>query len=269
MNNQSNGASTTSVEGKTTQNVVKIELPSKGKIYPKDSVLSNGFVELRYMTGNDEMIVMNPSWIQEGTNLDKLLDAVVTTQGFNSLDLVTDDRMFLIVSARVMNVGVEYPLEYIKCPHCNHLHKKPTLTLEDIRDEEFNYPKNDFVNEYDVTLPQTKHKIKIKKLNGHDKKFINERISKVEKNENYFKQLVLLTRSQSILDSPVVGDNLGKKFDFLMTLPFKDSKYLANNILKTFGIIDPIIEFECKNKSCSKIIEVPVEISENFFFTES
>ena len=176
--------------------------------------------------------------------------------------------MFLIISVRVMNVGVEYPLEYIKCDKCNKNHVKPILSLENIKDEPFMFPSVDNTNVYTITLPQTKKVINIKKLNGHDRKKINDELSKNKDEENYFKHLVLLTRSMSMIDSDVVGNNLGEKFNFLLSLPFKDSQFLSKEIIRIFGVIDPIIEFTCERKRCNNVIEVPVEVSENFFFPE-
>lgn len=250
-------------------NEIKIELPSKGKVYPKDHVLASGELTVRYMTGNDEMIITNPSWIQEGTNMDKLLNSVVTTKGFDALDLVNDDRMYLIIAVRAMNVGVEYPLEFIKCPKCGKKHNKPSLSIENIKEEPFIFPKTDHTNVYETTLPQTKQKVMLKKIDGHDRKEINRELSKVEKEEEYFKTLVLLTRSKALIDSDVVGHNMGSKFEFILNLPFKDAKHLQSEILKIFGVVDPLIEFKCERERCNQIIEVPVEVNENFFFPEN
>ena len=39
----------------------EIELPSKGKLYPKDNPLSSGKVEMKYMTAKEEDILTNQS----------------------------------------------------------------------------------------------------------------------------------------------------------------------------------------------------------------
>jgi len=49
-----------------------IELPSRGLLYPSDNPLSNGKVEIKYMTAKEEDILTNQAYIQNGTVLDKL-----------------------------------------------------------------------------------------------------------------------------------------------------------------------------------------------------
>ena len=50
-----------------------IELPSKGLLYPENSELAKGTLEMKYMTAKEEDILTNQSYIQNGTVLDKLL----------------------------------------------------------------------------------------------------------------------------------------------------------------------------------------------------
>ncbi len=53
-----------------------VELPSKGLLYPEDSELAKGTVEIKYMTAKEEDILTNQSYIRNGTVLDKLLKAL-------------------------------------------------------------------------------------------------------------------------------------------------------------------------------------------------
>ena len=51
----------------------QIELPSKGLIYPPESPLSKGVIEMKYMTAKEEDILSNANFIKQGTVIDKLL----------------------------------------------------------------------------------------------------------------------------------------------------------------------------------------------------
>ena len=51
----------------------QVELPSKGLIYPKESPLSSGVIEMKYMTAKEEDILTNQNYIKKGIVLDKLL----------------------------------------------------------------------------------------------------------------------------------------------------------------------------------------------------
>jgi hypothetical protein len=88
---------------------VIINLPSLGKVYPKEHPLSNGTIEMRYMTAYDEDILTNASYIREGVVFDKLLDAIITTQ-VNINDIANVDKDALIINARILAYGSEYPV---------------------------------------------------------------------------------------------------------------------------------------------------------------
>ena len=57
-----------------------IELPSKGLLYPKDSELAKGIIELKYMTAKEEDILTNQSYIKNGTVLDKLMKSLIISK---------------------------------------------------------------------------------------------------------------------------------------------------------------------------------------------
>ena len=88
---------------------VIINLPSQGKIYPKDHPLESGTIEMRYMTAYDEDILTNASYIREGVVFDKLLDAIITTQ-VNINDIAEVDKDALIINARILAYGTDYPV---------------------------------------------------------------------------------------------------------------------------------------------------------------
>ena len=61
-----------------------IDLPSEGKLYPKESPLSSGKVEIKYMTAKEEDILTNQAYIQSGTVLDKLLASLIFSKNLTS-----------------------------------------------------------------------------------------------------------------------------------------------------------------------------------------
>ena len=61
------------MEQKNTQfPAEEVTLPSKGLLYPKDSPLSKGVIEMKYMTAREEDILTNQNLIANGTVIDKL-----------------------------------------------------------------------------------------------------------------------------------------------------------------------------------------------------
>lgn len=86
-----------------------IRLVSRGMVYPKDHPLRDGTIEMRYMTAYDEDILTNPSYMREGVVLDKLLEAlIVTPVDYSTITRV--DKNGLIISARILSYGKEYPV---------------------------------------------------------------------------------------------------------------------------------------------------------------
>ena len=51
-----------------------IDLPSEGKLYPKEHPCSDGKVEIKYMTAKEEDILTSQNLIKKGEVMEKLLD---------------------------------------------------------------------------------------------------------------------------------------------------------------------------------------------------
>ena len=65
-----------------------VDLPSKGLLYPKDSPLASGKIEMKYMTAREEDILTNQNYIQQGVVIDKLLQSLIVTPiNYGELDL--------------------------------------------------------------------------------------------------------------------------------------------------------------------------------------
>jgi len=133
---------------------IVIDLPSKGLIYPEDSILREGKVEMRYMTAYDEDIITNASYLQNGILFDKLIDAVLLTP-IKSKDIAPLDRDMLIVYSRILAYGPEYPISITdpktktvldRIVDLSKLDQKPFDLVPD-KNGEFDYTVND-----DITL---------------------------------------------------------------------------------------------------------------------
>lgn len=89
---------------------VIVKLASGGKIYPKKHPLHAGQIEMRYMTAYDEDILTNASYITEGVVFNKLLESIILTP-IDINDICAVDRDGLILHARIMAYGAEYPVK--------------------------------------------------------------------------------------------------------------------------------------------------------------
>jgi hypothetical protein len=93
-----------------------VELPSKGLLYPEDSELAKGVVEIKYMTAKEEDILTNQSYIRNGTVLDKLIKSLIVSK-INYDDLLIGDKNAIMVAARILGYGSEYTFNYLGETH--------------------------------------------------------------------------------------------------------------------------------------------------------
>ena len=92
-----------------------IDLPSKGLLYPEDNPLSQGQIEMKYMSAREEDILTTQSYIKQGVVLDKLFRALIVGNGegvkINYNDILTGDKNAIMVAARVLGYGKDYEFD--------------------------------------------------------------------------------------------------------------------------------------------------------------
>jgi hypothetical protein len=243
----------------------QLELPSKGLVYPKENPLSEGKVTIRYMTGKEELILLNPDTANDRTNFDKLIKAVTVSPNFEPLDLIEADKTYIIVALRIMSVGTDYPLEYLSCQHCRKKSVNQILSLENIKEDRGVIPPDvEHENSYEVKLPFSKKSIYIRHLNGHDAVYISSRLKDIDDTAKQIETMIKLTRATVLVDSETVGKDLGAKIRFVESMHFRDLREYVNKSNEIMGITEPKIEWTCPR--CKAKSDVTVEVDEKFFF---
>jgi hypothetical protein len=81
-----------------------VQLASNGKIYPENSPLRAGKIEMRYMTAYEEDILMNLTYIKQGLVVDKLLESLITTP-IQTSEIADLDKEWLLVNIRIAAYG--------------------------------------------------------------------------------------------------------------------------------------------------------------------
>ena len=146
----------------------EVELPSKGLIYPEDSPLSSGKVEIKYMTAKEEDILSNQSYIQKGIVLEKLLRSVIVSKDVNVDDLVVGDKNALLIATRILGYGKDYEVTIAG--------QNYTIDLSELNNKEFDDSLiTKGVNEFSYTLPSTNVAITYKVITGRDEKAIDNK----------------------------------------------------------------------------------------------
>ena len=156
-----------------------IDLPSGGNLYPEDSPLRGGKIELKYMTAKEEDILTSQNLIKKGVVIDMLLNSLIATPGVDVNDLLLGDKNAVMIASRILAYGPEYVVQITDPDTGNR--KEHTFDLSQL---EFKDLPEDLVfekNEFEFKLPVMKNVVKFKLLTGFDEKQINEDLKAMSK----------------------------------------------------------------------------------------
>jgi hypothetical protein len=228
-----------------------IDLPSKGLVYSKDNPLSEGKVEMKYMTAKSEDILTNQSYIEKGIVLDKLLEDLIVTK-INIKDLIVGDKNALLMAARILGYGKDYTFTLKGEEH--------TVDLTALENKPFSMEVPG-TNEFNFTLPSTDNVVTYKILTGHEESLIDQEVKGLKKlNKNSSSELS--TRLKYIITS--VGGNRDSKSirefvdNFLLA---RDSRALREHIKSTQPDVNLSYILEGGE-------EVTIPINLNFFWPD-
>ena len=232
----------------------EVELPSKGLIYPEDSPLSSGKVEIKYMTAKEEDILSNQSFIKKGIVLEKLLRSVIVNQDINVDDLIIGDKNALLIATRILGYGKDYEVSIAGDKHVIDL-----STLENREYDESSITKG--VNEFSYTLPSSNVPLTYKIITGRDEKAIEREIAGLKK-INKEASPDLSTRLKHMILS-VDGNSEKKDIREFVDNHFlaRDSRAFRTHIADTQPDVDLVYITESGE-------EVNVPIGLNFFWPD-
>lgn len=133
-----------------------VKLPSRGLIYPLESPLSSGEVEMKYMTAREEDILTNQNYITQGIVIDKLLQSLLVTK-FNYDELLIGDKNAILLAARILGYGANYTFSVLGEEYTVDLSE---IEAKDLDESIYSRGKNEF----SFTLPASETKIKFQLL---------------------------------------------------------------------------------------------------------
>lgn len=237
-----------------------IDLPSEGKLYPKDSSLSSGKIEIKYMTAKEEDILTSQNLIKKGVVIDKLLDTLILTEGVNVDDLILGDKNAIMVAARILAYGPEYECEVTNPTTGNTF--KHIFNLADCPFKKI--PDGISENKFEVTLPASKQKVSFKLLTGKEEKAIDLELNQLKKLGNQVSP-ELTTRLKHCITS--VDNNTEEAVirNFVDNMLSRDSLHLRNEM----GKFAPDIELEQEIEIEGESVKVAIPMTVNFFWPNS
>lgn len=225
-----------------------VTLPSKGRLYPIDSPLSKGEVEIKYMTTKEEDILTTQSYIEKGIVLDKLLESVIVTEGVKVDDLTIGDKQALLLQTRILGYGNEYQIKYDGKTHTVDL-----SSLGEVgKPELFN---NDRLIEY--TLPKSNKTVLLKVL-------ISKEADEIQKEIDTFKEKGIYIGEVSAR-LPFIIQSVDGNEEEKTIREFTNNELLAIDSLaiRTYlELVTPDIDFTVDIQG--EEVEIPIGI--NFFY---
>ena len=151
-----------------------VDLPSQGLLYPKDSPLSSGKIEVKYMTAKEEDILTSANLIKKGIVVEKLIESLVVDNSIDIDTILVGDKNAILVASRILAYGKEYEVEID-----GQTVEVDLTTLKDKEVDKSVFTKG--VNEFEFELPATKRKLTFKLLTSGDEKSIDTEIKGYEK----------------------------------------------------------------------------------------
>ena len=150
-----------------------VELPSQGLLYPENSPLRSGKIEMKYMTAREEDILTNQNYIRQGIVFDKLLQSLITSPvDYN--ELLIGDKNALMIAARVLAYGAKYSLQYDDVENEIDL---SSLDAKPLHPDFLKATENSFTFE----MPHTKNIVTFKLLTQGDETKIAEELNSLKK----------------------------------------------------------------------------------------
>ena len=234
-----------------------IDLPSEGKLYPKESPLSSGKIEIKYMTAKEEDILTSANLIKKGLAIDALLKSLIVDKKIDLDDMILGDKNAVMVAARILAYGPEYSCDVTnpntgeKATHTFNLADCPFKKL----------PKDITENKFKVTLPISKKELEYKILTGKEEKLIEQELKSQQKLGSQVTP-ELTTRLRHVITS-VNGDSSDMAVNgFVQTMLARDSLHFRTEIQK----IQCDIELKQSVEIGGEVVEVEIPLTTEFFW---
>lgn len=233
-----------------------VELPSKGLLYPKDSPLSSGTIEMKYMTAKEEDILTNQNYIRQGTVIDKLLQSLIVTEGINYSDILVGDKNAIMIAARILSYGKDYKFSLGGQEHIVDL-----SILENKVIDESLYKSGE--NSFKFSLPHTKNDITYKLLTHGDELSIDKEIAGLKKIDKLASPEVT-TRLKHMITSV---NGLTEQKDIR---EFVDNYLLAKDaraFREEYAKIQPDMDLKVYLEGVEEDVDLPIGL--NFFWPDA
>ena len=240
-----------------------IDMPSKGLLYPKEHPLSSGRIEMKYMTAREEDILTSQNLIQKGVVIDMLLRSLIVGNGegkrVNYDDLVLGDKNAVMIAARVLGYGADYPVE-VTCPDCQ-AKQKEDINLAELENKDVDITANNS-NVFQFELPLSKKLIDFKILSHKDEEKVTAEAKRMKKRSHSSQVSYELTSRLKAMIIAVDGVEDRNEINSFVENEFisRDSLAFRKNLDLVTPDVDMTHFFECGECGHEDSVQIPLTV---------
>ena len=236
-----------------------LDLPSEGKVYPKDNPLSSGRITIKLMTAKEEDILSSTNLIKKGVVLDKLFESIIVDK-VNPNDIIIGDKNAILLATRVLGYGPDYSFSFYSAKKGDSVDVMADLTQ--VKTKEIDISLFDNKNELEYVTPTGKNKIVFKLLTHGDEREIEREIDALKKfNKDLSSDIT--TRLRYMIKSVDGNSEVGTITRFVNNMRAMDSRAFREYVKKVSPDMDMTIQYTHEN---GEVEEAPISLGVNFFW---
>ena len=239
-----------------------LSLPSQGLLYPEDSPLRSGTIDVKYMTAKEEDILTSANLIEKGVVIERLLESVIADPKVKLDDLAVGDKNALMVGTRILGYGKDYEVMIIDPKSGERV--ETTIDLTTLGHKEIDESLFQSGNNFEYELPNSKRKVGFKLLTHRDEMEINKTLESLKKAEELTGVSSELTTRLKYQITSIDGKEQQSDID-----KFVDNEFLAMDA-RAFRLYvsemapDMDLRFEYTSGGEKNMVDVPLGI--DFFW---
>jgi hypothetical protein len=223
-----------------------VDLPSEGEVYPKESPLSKGVIEISQMLAPHEEILSNKTYIKNGVMFDKLVNSLLVDNSVTSEALISGDKTAILIAARRDAYGPLYKVNFI-CSNCGKVYEDLISLDEDIisskgESDDDNCTRDGMIISI-AELPKSRVSLKFQLLTGKEDKRLFDYNRELQRNGEEVGTLdqyrLIFKEVNGITDQGVINQ-------FINVMPARDSKYVK----RAYKMLAPDAKL-IKNSMCT------------------
>jgi len=236
-----------------------LDLPSQGKIYSKDNLLSSGQITIKYMTAKEEDILSSTNLIKKGVVLDKLFESIIVDK-INIDDICLGDKNAIILATRVLGYGPEYEVSF----YSDILNEtiQATIDLTQVKTKDIDFSLFQHKNEFEFTTPNGKNKITFKLLTHGDEKLIDKDLEAIKK-LNKDSSSDITTRLRYMILSVDGKNDMGTIGKYVNNMLARDSRAFREYVKSISPDVN--MKFEYTHPD-GEVEEAPISMGVGFFW---